>query len=222
MTTAILTFRDVRFTYPGGQTVLQDLSLELPEGAFAVLQGPSGSGKSTLLRLACGLAAPDSGSVLFAGRPVAEYDPPLLRRQAIYLHQEPTLVDGTVRDNLLLPFAFAANRDLPRPDDAHLRERLGRFLLPDVDLGRPAGDLSGGQKQRLCLIRAMLLAPRLLLLDEPVSALDPDSAEAVLEAVEEAHLHEGASVLLVSHAPVRPSRASTSFLRMAGGKVVPA
>ena len=103
-----------------------------------------------------------------------------------------------MRDNLLLPFLYAANRNLERPEDDLLRWRLDSLLLQDVALDDMADELSVGQKQRVCLIRSLLLSPRALLLDEPTSALDPESARIVLDTAAEMN-REDVTVVLVTH-----------------------
>ncbi len=201
---AIFTLKMVCFGRSGAAQVFRDLSLDIASGLFVLVRGPSGAGKSTLLRLLCRLEDPTSGEVLFDGRPVTELSPELLRRQVPYTQQQPVLLPGSVRENLLLPFSIKANRDLPRPDDAALEAHIRSFHLRGVSLEQQALALSVGQRQRLCLIRAMLLSPRALLLDEPTAALDPESAAAVHGDLERLH-SQGLTMIMVSHGEWRPS-----------------
>ena len=201
------------------RNILDDADLAVPRGAFVLLTGPSGAGKSTLLRLFCRLEEPQAGQVLLDGRPVAELPPAVLRRRVSYLQQTPTVVAGNVRDNLLLPFSFKAAAGEPQPDDAALRTLLESLAMGDVPLGQEAATLSVGQRQRLCLARALLTRPEALLLDEPVSALDQESARAVLDAAESFCLERGGTVILVSHADFVPARVAPAHYRLEGGRL---
>ncbi|NJB68316.1 putative ABC transport system ATP-binding protein [Desulfobaculum xiamenense] len=218
-TTSAFTFEDVSFSHPGNGPCLAQARLTIPEGAFALVGGPSGAGKSTLLRLMNRLLEPDSGRILYRGRPLAEYDPPRLRREVATVGQEPTLVSGTVRDNLLLPYTFRVNADLVRPGDDTLEAWLARLLLDGVTLSSRASALSVGQRQRLCLIRTLLPAPRVLLMDEPTSALDAESREVVERAAEDLCADDGVTVVMVSHVEMRFSRVSPMRLHLAAGRL---
>jgi putative ABC transport system ATP-binding protein len=120
-----------------------------------------------------------------------------LRRRAVLVPQTPVAVPGTVRDNLLWPFTFRANREHARPTDDVLRHRLDALLL-DVDLDDEARTLSVGQRQRLALLRAVLLEPNILLCDEPTASLD-GVARDVIETLLEARCAAGTGVVVVTH-----------------------
>jgi len=217
--TPVIAFSKVTFSYPSGKVLFQDLSLELAGGSFYLVQGPSGSGKSTFLRLINRLEEPSRGQLMFKGRPLASYNPPLLRREILYIQQTPTSVDATVRENLLLAFSFKNNRDLAPPDDDILRSRLDNFLLNDIHLDTHASTLSVGQLQRLCLIRGLLLNPKVLLLDEPASALDEESARIVEETAERLCAESGLTVVMVSHRAFTPRGVAHKILRIAEGQM---
>jgi osmoprotectant transport system ATP-binding protein len=162
---------DVRKSY-GGVAALHPLTLTVPAGRSTVLLGPSGCGKSTLLRLLTGLVQPDGGSVTFDGMPVTPATAPALRRRLGFMVQDGGLFPHlTARGNVLL-----LGRHLGR-DKAFLERRLAELC----DLTHFASDrldiyptqLSGGLRQRVSLMRALLLDPDVLLLDEPLGALDP-------------------------------------------------
>lgn len=196
---SLLELDRVSFAYPGKPPVLENASAVLERARFHILTGPSGAGKSTVLRLLCRLEEPTGGTILLDGEDLRRLPPPLLRRRVMYVQQTPTLVEGSVRDNLLLPFTFAANAGLPKPDDARLRALMQEFLLAGVDLEHKARALSVGQKQRLCLIRGLLLSPQAMLLDEPTSALDPESTEVVVAAARRLPTEKGVAVVMISH-----------------------
>lgn len=196
----MFTLKDLTFGYPGRPKVFQNASAEISAGEFLVLEGPSGTGKSTLLRLLCRLEEPDSGTIFLRDEPLSLIDPVRLRRRICYIQQTPTVIEGNVRTNLLLPFTFKGNADLTPPSDDDLRLQLNAYLLDSVDLDQPASGLSVGQKQRICLIRALLLAPEVMLFDEPTSALDKQSAAIVMDAAKRLHQEHEATILLVTHA----------------------
>lgn len=210
-------FDDVTFGY--GETALfSGLGFTMREGAFILVSGPSGAGKSTLLRLMCRLEEPRSGVIRYRERPLMDIEPPLLRREVNYLQQTPALAAGDVRQNLLLPFGFTANSDLSPPDDEELRRLLDEFLLRGVELDDDAAGLSVGQKQRLCLIRSLLLRPKALLLDEPVSALDPESRELVESKAEALNVEQGVTVVMISHQSFEPRLARPERLEVRDGR----
>ena len=200
-----------------GRVILSAASLSIERGDFVVFTGPSGAGKSTTLRLFCRLEEPQAGAVLLSGENIAALPPALLRRRVAYLQQTPVVVAGSVRENLLLPFSFAANADLPLPAEADLTVLLDLLGAGDIPLSQEAATLSVGQRQRLCLARALLLAPEAMLLDEPTSALDQDSAAAVLNAAEAACLDRGMTIVLVSHTAFTPRRVAPRRLTLSGG-----
>jgi putative ABC transport system ATP-binding protein len=176
----------------------------MEDGAYVLLRGPSGAGKSTLLRLLCRLEEPLAGRILLDGEPVDAMPPALLRRTVAYVQQMPTLLPGTVRENLLLPFSFKANSGLVPPGDDSLADRLAAFLLDGVTPDSRAETLSVGQAQRVCLIRSLLLEPRAVLMDEPTASLDQRSAEVVLAKAAELS-RQGTTVVMVSHSSEEPA-----------------
>jgi len=187
----IIDFCRVSFAFSREAPLFTEVTLTLREGGFYLVQGPSGAGKSTFLRLINRLEEPSSGEILFKDRPLASYPPPLLRRSVLYVQQTPTVIDASVRENLLLPFSFKNNSHLEQPADVKLKTLLADFLLQGVGLGDNALTLSLGQLQRLCFIRGLLLSPDVLLLDEPTSALDRESGQVVESMVERLNRESG-------------------------------
>ena len=188
MTSAIVTLRDVRIAYDR-RTVLSDVNLDIEDRAITALVGPSGCGKSSLLAAinrmtdlvsTCRVA----GSIRFDGRDVLDErcDVVALRRQIGSIAQQPNPFPFSILRNVELALKYHGVRD------AEARRARAERALRDVGLwdevhmrlGEPASHLSGGQQQRLCIARALALEPRVLLLDEPCSALDP-AASGVIE-----------------------------------------
>jgi molybdate transport system ATP-binding protein len=193
-----LTFEIIR-RFPGGPTVAARAAWPLDGGAVTVLFGPSGSGKTTVLRALAGLDRPDLGSIDFGGErwfdAALGVDLPPQRRGVGLLFQDYALFPHlTVAANL----AYGLQR-LPRAErEGRVAELVKRFELGDL-LGRRPGQLSGGQKQRVALARALAPRPRLLLLDEPLSALDAPSREALRGDLRHMLEQAGVPAIVVTH-----------------------
>ncbi|WP_404868733.1 ABC transporter ATP-binding protein [Kitasatospora griseola] len=189
--TAIVETRALTKRY-GRRTALADCTLTVPAGRVVGLVGPNGAGKSTLLQLACGLLTPTSGAVEVFGRPPAA-DSAQLARVGFVAQDTPTYATLTVADHLRLGARL-------NPDwDAALADRRIRQL--GLDPAQRAGRLSGGQRAQLALTLAVAKRPELLLLDEPVAALDPLARRAFLQSLMEfvAESESQATVVLSSH-----------------------
>jgi len=213
-----MTLDRVSFAYDDGPTILVDASVTIDKATYVLVKGPSGAGKSTLLRLLCLLEEPQSGQILLSGTPITDMLPAELRRSVAYVQQMPTLLPSSVRENLLLPFTFKANADLKRPTDSDLEAFMERFLLDGVTLDTRADTLSVGQSQRICLIRSLLLRPKVILMDEPTASLDADSARVVLTKAAEL-VKGGMTVIMISHSETRPEGV-THTLHLNDHKVV--
>ena len=217
--TSIIDFCRVSFAFSHEAPLFTGVTLTLRKGGFYLVQGPSGAGKSTFLRMINRLEEPSAGEILFKGRPLFSYSPPLLRRSVLYVQQTPTVIDASVRDNLLLPFSFKNNAHLEQPEDERLKTLLSDFLLQGVGLGDNALTLSLGQLQRICFIRGLLLSPEVLLLDEPTSALDRESGQVVESMVERLNRESGLTVLTVTHKEPKPGLITPLLLKVAEGRI---
>ena len=172
------------------QDALSDCSLEIPEGHVVGLVGPNGSGKSTLLNLAAGLIPPTSGTLRVLGQPPAA-SPAQLAKVGFVAQNTPTYSGLSVSDHL----RFGAHTN-PGWDQALAQRRVEQLGL---DLKRRAGKLSGGQRAQLALTLAIAKRPEVLILDEPVAALDPLARREFLQILMETVADHQVSVILSSH-----------------------
>jgi putative ABC transport system ATP-binding protein len=195
---------------PAGAPILDGVDLVVPANGVTVLAGPSGSGKSTLLRLLNRLDDPRAGEVRWRGRPVTEWDPTELRRQVAMVFQRPPVFPGTVLDNLRV-----ALPDVTPERAAHVLEQVG---LDRGVLDQDAGTLSGGEAQRMCVARALLTDPVVVLADEPTSSLDR-AARATLEALGRSLADSGVALIWVSHDTDQLRRLADHVIVLADGAV---
>lgn len=178
--------------------VLDGVDLDLAVGDIAELRGPSGAGKTTLLLAIARLLPGAGGSLSLDGEPATATDPAVWRTKVALLPQRTALFPGTVEANLLLPFELKARGGATPPATEALRTALDDVGLADVALDRDTSRLSVGQAARVALLRVLLTAPRILLLDEPDASLDDASAAAVA-AMTTRFAEAGGAVLRVSH-----------------------
>lgn len=178
-----------------GTEVLRGIDLAAEPGERLALLGPSGAGKTTLLRLIAGLLRPDGGDIRLDGRSVL--DVPAEQREVVLVFQDPLLFPHlNVADNV----GFGLDlRRVPRPErQQRIADALEQVQLTGLERRRPH-QLSGGQRQRVALARALVLRPRLLLLDEPLSNLDPALRGEMRELLLRLHGTHGTTTLLVTH-----------------------
>jgi len=181
-----------------GRTALGPIALTVPDGKTTVLIGPSGCGKSTLLRLLIGLIEPDAGRVSFDGTDVTPQSAQALRRQIGYVIQDGGLFPHlTARGNVAL---LARHLGWERSRiDARIAELAALTRFPADGLDRLPQRLSGGQRQRVGLMRALMLDPAALLLDEPLGALDPLVRAELQSDLRDIFRTLGKTVVLVTH-----------------------
>lgn len=180
--------------FAGEQPILRGITAEIPAGEVLTIIGPSGSGKSTLASLLNRLADPDRGQLEFLGRDLREWEVTELRRRVGLVFQNPTMLPGTVRDNLEY-----GPRLWGRSLGPEIAELLGRVGLSATFLDRRAADLSGGEKGRVALARTLANRPEVLLLDEITSALDPETAREVEELILALRRELGLTCVWVTH-----------------------
>jgi putative ABC transport system ATP-binding protein len=201
-----------------GITILQEIDLAIPAGRVTALIGPSGAGKTSLLRLFNRLDDPIAGEILYRDRPLTGYPVRELRRRVGFVFQTPTLFPGTVRDNLLVAWKFAGAQG--EQLDHRISQAMERAELDPALLGRPGEELSVGQKQRATIARVLMTSPEVLLLDEPTAALDPETAERLVQTVSRLSRAEGLTVVTVTHRLTEAEHGSDFTVAMEDGRVL--
>ncbi len=194
----------------GGAWALRDCTLTVPAGRLAALVGPNGAGKTTLMNLSAGLTIPDAGiATVLGGQPPGS--PAALDGIAFVAQDSPLYKNLSAADMLHL------TRNLNR----HFDQRYARARLAELDipLKKKAGKLSGGQQAQLALTLALARRPRLLILDEPLAALDPLARQDFLATVMTAMTDDGVSVLLSSHALAELERVADYLIVLSGGQL---
>ena len=214
----MIALRDVTKRF-GATVALDSVSLDVPPGATHVLLGSSGSGKSTVLRLILGLAAPDAGTVAVDGVVVDAHSRDRLVARMGYVVQDGGLYPHlTAVDNVTLA---AAAHGWPRARvDARVAELAGMAGLDAATLGRYPRELSGGQRQRVGLMRALMLDPPVLLLDEPLGALDPIVRAELQDQLGTLFAALAKTVVLVTHDIREAARLGRTITLMTAGRVV--
>lgn len=209
-------FEAVSKIWSDGAAAVDDVDLAIAPGSLVALVGTSGSGKTTLLKMINRLVEPTSGSVRFGGEPVARIAPHLLRRRIGYVFQNVGLFPHmTVAENIAIGFRLER------------REPGGRVgeLLDLVDLPRSLAErlpvaLSGGQRQRVGLARALALEPRIMLMDEPLGALDPVTRDQLGQAYRALHDRLGLTTIMVTHDMAEALLLADRVLVMRAGRIV--
>ena len=181
----------------GTRPLLDGIDLDVPRGAILEILGPSGSGKTTLLRLLNRMDESAAGDIAVLGKPITAWPVRELRRRVALVFQESSLLGLTVTENLAMPFRLEG--ELPADFPARVSQALERVELGEDLLSRDADGLSVGQKQRVCLARALMTGPEVLLLDEPTSGLDPGTGERLLSRLSALSGERGLTLIIATH-----------------------
>jgi osmoprotectant transport system ATP-binding protein len=214
----MLEFRGVSKSF-NGTIVVQPFDLRLEPGEVVVLLGPSGCGKTTILRMVAGLVAPTTGQITVDSIPLSNQTMSAVRRKLGYVIQEGGLFPHlTAVENVTL---MPRHDGWPRPRiDERLAQLVQMTQFPKSALDRYPNELSGGQRQRLSLMRALFLDARILLLDEPLGALDPLIRAGLQRDLNDVFSRTGATVLLVTHDLVEAGRFADRVCVMHAGRIV--
>lgn len=215
----MIRFEQVSKTYPGGFTALKNLSFEVHHGEMVFLAGHSGAGKSTILKLISGISKPSSGKVMFNNQDLSKLNDNQLgyMRQhiGIVFQDHKILYDRNVIDNVLLPLQIVGYRR----DEAIARAlvAIDKVGLKGKELARPES-LSGGEQQRLCIARAVVNKPSLLIADEPSANLDRAYALDIMELFRSFH-QAGVTVLVSAHDETLMADYGHRILRLKEGQL---
>lgn len=198
-----------------GRTILDGASVSIPSGAYAMLMGPTGCGKTTLLEIICGLRQPSAGRVLLDGKDVTGLEP---RERGIgYVPQDLALFPG-LRVREQIGFAPRLRGAKQAEVDSQVNELAAQFGISHL-LDRLPDLLSGGEKQRVALARALAARPSLLLLDEPLSALDEGMRAEAVALLQRVQQELALTVLHVTHSSSEAAALGTLHLRMTAGRI---
>ncbi|WP_424358125.1 phosphate ABC transporter ATP-binding protein [Methanocella sp. MCL-LM] len=213
-----LSVRNVTKT-AGNKAILKDVSLEVRDGEIMAILGPSGAGKSTLLRIVNMLDRPDSGQVLVDGRNVWAENRLEMQRSMAMVFQKPIAFSWNVYDNAAYGLRL---RGVDKAEiDSRVKEALALLDMTGKER-QYARSLSGGETQRLAFARAVVLRPKLLLLDEPTANLDPANVAIMERAIKDVNEKYRTTVVLVTHSIYQARRLSTTAAFMMNGEVIEA
>ena len=229
----MLKLENISLTFNAGtvneKKALTDLSLHLQKGDFVTILGSNGAGKSTLFNTIAGTYTPDSGKVYLDGEDITALPDYRRSKQIGRLFQDPlkgTAPNMTIEENLALAYLRANHSKSPfsmvsKADRAEFRDRLAMLGLGLEDrAGTPVGLLSGGQRQALTLLMATLVTPKILLLDEHTAALDPGTAEVVLELTKKIVAENNITCLMITHNLASSLALGNRTIMMADGRIV--
>lgn len=216
----MIRYQGVSMSYDGKEKVLDDLNFEIKDGEFFVLVGPSGSGKTTTLKLINRLIEQTEGDIFFQDKNIKDYPLREMRLEMGYVLQEIALFPNlTVAENIgLIPEMKKINKkEIAKRVDSLLKQV---DLDPKVYKNRLPEDLSGGEKQRIGILRAIAANPKVLLMDEPFSALDPISRGQLQDLVKDLHEDYKITTVFVTHDMREAIKLADRICLMRDGKVV--
>ena len=228
----MLTLTNITKTFGKGtvneKTALAGIDLHLDKGDFVTILGSNGAGKSTLFNTIAGTYTPDSGKVYLHGKDITALPDYRRSKEIGRLFQDPlkgTAPNMTIEENLALAYLRASHAKSPfsmvsKADRAEFREQLAMLNLGLEDrMNQPVGLLSGGQRQALTLLMATLVTPKILLLDEHTAALDPGTAEIVLDLTKKIVAENNITCLMITHNLASSLALGNRTIMMANGRI---
>lgn len=216
----MIDYQNVSLTCKVSGPILKNLTFDILEREFFVLIGPSGSGKTTTLKLINRLIEQTDGDILFQGKRLKDFDLRDLRLETGYVLQQIALFPNmTVAENIaLIPEMKGLNKEEILTRTRELLTKVG--LDPDSYLDRLPKDLSGGEKQRIGILRAIIANPKVLLMDEPFSALDPISKGQLQDLIKDLHEEFKMTTVFVTHDMDEAVKLADRICLMKAGEVV--
>lgn len=216
----MIDYQNVSLTCKVSGPILKNLTFDIQEGEFFVLIGPSGSGKTTTLKLINRLIEQTEGEVFFQGKRLKDFDLRELRLETGYVLQQIALFPNmTVAENIaLIPEMKGLGKEETLTRTRELLTKVG--LEPDSYLDRLPKDLSGGEKQRIGILRPIIANPKVLLMDEPFSALDPISKAQLQDLIKELHEEFKMTTVFVTHDMDEAVKLADRICLMQDGQVV--
>lgn len=216
----MIEYQNVSLTCQVSGPILKNLTFDIQEGEFFVLIGPSGSGKTTTLKLINRLIEQTDGDIRIQGKRLKDFDLRELRLETGYVLQQIALFPNmTVAENIaLIPEMKGLNKTEILAKTRELLTKVG--LEPDSYLDRLPKDLSGGEKQRIGILRAIIANPKVLLMDEPFSALDPISKAQLQDLIKELHEEFKMTTVFVTHDMDEAVKLADRICLMQDGQVV--
>jgi len=194
--------------------IIKDIDLEIQKGEIITLVGPSGSGKSTLLRCLNRLIEPDQGTIQFENKDYFNIPITTLRKNIVMVPQESVMFPGTIHDNI----AFGLNIHGIK-DETIIVKSIIDAGLSESFLKKNAEKISGGEKKRVSLARALAIQPKVLLLDEPTSGVDPKNIETVEQNIKSFTKQRHLTVIWVTHDIQQAKRVSRRIANLKDGKI---
>lgn len=199
MAQPIISFNNVSKRYPGGREALSNINFTIDAGEFVLLTGHSGAGKSTLLKLIPAIERASSGTILVNGQNISTLNsrgiPYLRRNLGLVFQDQKLLFDRNVFDNVMLPMLVTGQSHAE--STRRVRAALDKVGLLDRERANPVA-LSGGEQQRLCIARAIVNRPTILIADEPTASLDDEYADAIMDMFRSFN-QVGVTVLIATH-----------------------
>ncbi|WP_303868402.1 ABC transporter ATP-binding protein [Acetobacterium wieringae] len=215
----MIEFRDVSQQYQAGKPIIKNLSLTVSQGEFVVLIGPSGCGKTTLLKMINGLIKPDSGEIRIKGKELKEWDPITLKRNIGYVIQQVGLFPHlTIEKNISYVLDIQKTSETFKKQRA--RELIKLVGLEEDYLPKYPKELSGGQKQRVGIARALAADPEIILMDEPLGAVDQINRAVLQDEIIRIYQTLNKTIVFVTHDIEEAIKLGTKIVVMNQGQIM--
>jgi len=212
----IYKLENVAFSY-NKRKIIDIMNLDVEEGRIYALFGANGSGKTTLMKILNGLLKVESGYLYYKNKPIESNNYKLIRKETVYIHQNPLLLTGTVCNNIAYGLKI-------RKESKENIEKIVQKMLKLVDLSgfenRKSKGLSIGEIKRVAIARALAISPKVILLDEPTAHIDRNSREKIAEILEETKKKFGTTVIFSSHDDTFNKKIADKVIHIENGEII--